>query len=65
LKVFKKVIYWYFYYLFMTLRKVEIDGVEELLEKVVTKDGKVGGLLRHAGKTVLIVVPFQELKKSK
>jgi hypothetical protein len=49
----------------MTLRKVEIDGVEELLEKVVTKDGKVGGLLRHAGKTVLIVVPFQELKKSK
>jgi len=30
--------------------------VEELLEKTVTKDGKVGGLTKHSGKTVLIVV---------
>jgi hypothetical protein len=47
----------------MTLRKVEIADVEEMLEKVVTKDGKVGGLLKHAGKTVLIVVPRKEQKK--
>jgi len=38
------------------MRKVEIDNVEEMLEKTVTKDGKVGGLMKHAGKTVLIVV---------
>lgn len=38
------------------MRKIEIDNVEELLEKTVTKDGKVGGLTKHSGKTVLIVV---------
>jgi len=38
------------------MRKVEIDNVEELLEKTVTKDGKVGGLTRHAGKNILIIV---------
>lgn len=38
------------------MRKVEIDNVEEFLEKTVTKDGKVGGLKRHAGKNVVIVV---------
>ena len=38
------------------MRRVEIDDVEEMLEKIVTKDGKVGGLMKHAGKKVLIVV---------
>jgi hypothetical protein len=38
------------------MRKVEIDNVEELLEKTVTKDGKVGGLTKHSGKTILVVV---------
>jgi hypothetical protein len=38
------------------MRKVEIDNVEEMIEKTVTKDGKVGGLKKHAGKNVVIVV---------
>ena len=38
------------------MKKVEIDNVEELLEKIVTQDGKVGGLKRHAGKKVTIVI---------
>jgi len=38
------------------MKKVEIDNIEELLEKTVTKDGKIGGLTKHAGKTVLVVV---------
>ncbi len=42
------------------MRKVEIDNVEELLEKTVTKDGKVGGLTKHSGKTVAIVVTKKE-----
>ena len=42
------------------MRKVEIDNVEELLEKIVTKDGKIGGLTKHAGKTVLVVVTKKE-----
>jgi hypothetical protein len=42
------------------MRKVEIDNIEELLEKIVTKDGKVGGLTKHAGKTVLVVVTKKE-----
>lgn len=40
----------------MTLRKIEIDTDEELLEKTVTKDAKVGGLMKHAGKDVLIII---------
>ena len=47
----------------MTLRKVEIDNVEEMLEKTVTKDGKVGGLMKHAGKSVMIIVTKKENKK--
>jgi len=39
------------------MRRVEIDNVIEMLEKTVTKDGKVGGLTKHSGKTVIIVVP--------
>ena len=27
-----------------------------MLEKTVTKDGKVGGLMKHAGKNVLLIV---------
>lgn len=42
------------------MRKVEIDNVEELLEKTVTKDGKIGGLTKHAGKNVVIVVMKKE-----
>jgi len=38
------------------MKKVEIDNVEEIIEKIVTKDGKVGGLKSHAGKKVTIVV---------
>ena len=44
----------------MTMRRVEIDNVEEMLEKTITKDGKVGGLMKHAGKTVLVVVTRKE-----
>jgi hypothetical protein len=40
----------------MAIRKVEIDTVEEMLGKTVTKDGKVGGLMKHAGKNVLLIV---------
>jgi hypothetical protein len=38
------------------MRRVEIEDVEEMLEKTVTKDGKVGGLMKHAGKNVIIVI---------
>ena len=38
------------------MKKIEIDNVEELLEKIVTQDGKLGGLKRHAGKKVTIVI---------
>lgn len=38
------------------MKKVEIDNVEEILEKIVTQDGKVGGLKKHAGKQVTVVV---------
>jgi len=41
----------------------ESQDVEELLEKIVSKDGKVGGLTKHAGKNVLIVVTKKENKK--
>jgi hypothetical protein len=60
LKVFKKVKYGSKYYFLDIMRKVEIDNVEELLEKTVTKDGKVGGLTKHAGKNVVIVVTKKE-----
>ncbi len=60
MKVFKKVKYGSKYYFLDIMRKVEIDNVEELLEKTVTKDGKVGGLTKHAGKNVVIVVTKKE-----
>jgi len=44
------------------MRTLEIDDVQEVLEKTVTKDGKVGGLLKYAGKSVLIVI-VRETKK--
>ena len=44
------------------MRKVEIDNVEEILEKTVTKDGKVGGLMKHAGKNILIVIAREDRK---
>ena len=56
LKVFIKVLYWYLYYLFEIMRKVEIDNVEEMIEKIVTKDGKVGGLKKYAGRNIIIIV---------
>jgi hypothetical protein len=45
------------------MRRVVIEDVNELLEKTVTKDGKVGGLMKHAGKNVLIVVLQKTSKK--
>ena len=44
------------------MRKVEIDNVMAMLEKTVTKDGKVGGLKRYAGKNVTIVVTKEKKK---
>ena len=44
------------------MRRVEIDNVEEMIEKIVTKDGKVGGLKKYAGKQVIIVVTKGESK---
>ena len=38
------------------MKKVEIDDVEEMVEKIVTQDGKVGGLKKHAGKKAIIVI---------
>jgi len=38
------------------MRRLEIDNIHEVLEKTVTKDGKVGGLTKYAGKDVLVVV---------
>jgi hypothetical protein len=61
-KVFKKVLYWSLNYLFEIMRKVEIDNVEEMVEKTVTKDGKVGGLMKYTGKTVLIIVTKTQSK---
>lgn len=45
------------------MRTLEIDDVQEVLEKTVTKDGKVGGLLKYAGKNVLIVITKEEKKR--
>jgi len=45
------------------MRTLEIDDVQEVLEKTVTKDGKVGGLLKYAGRDVLIVVVRETKKK--
>ncbi len=42
------------------MKKVEIDNVEEMIEKTVTKDGKVGGLKKYAGKQIIVVVPKTE-----
>ena len=44
------------------MRRVEIDNVEEMIEKIVTKDGKVGGLKKYAGKNVTIIVTRKEKK---
>lgn len=62
LKVFKKVKYRSKYYFYEIMKKVEIDNVEEMLEKTVTKDGKIGGLTKHAGKSVLIVITKEKKK---
>lgn len=61
-KVFKKVLYRSLYYLFDIMKKVEIDNVEEIIEKTVTKDGKVGGLKKYAGKNVTVVVTKDKKK---
>ena len=44
------------------MRRVEIDNVDEMIEKIVTKDGKVGGLKKYAGKNVLIIVTKDDAK---
>jgi len=45
------------------MRRVEIDNVEEMIEKVVTKDGKVGGLKKYAGKNILVIITRKESKR--
>lgn len=45
------------------MRTLEIEDVHEVLEKTVTKDGKVGGLTKYAGKNVLIVVIKEKSKR--
>ena len=62
LKVFKKVLYWYLYYFIEIMRKIEIDNVEEMIEKTVTKDGKVGGLKKYADRSVLIIITKEKSK---
>ena len=47
----------------MAMRTLEIEDVQEVLEKTVTKDGKVGGLLKYAGKDVLIVITRENKKR--
>jgi len=42
------------------MKKVEIDHVEEMIEKTVTKDGKIGGLKKYAGKKVIVII--QDMK---
>ena len=45
------------------MRKLEIDGVREIIEKTVTKDGKISGLKKYADQNVLIVVALGSDKK--
>jgi hypothetical protein len=45
------------------MRTIQIDNVLEVLEKPVTKDGKIGGLLKYAGKNVLIIVTKENKKQ--
>ncbi len=45
------------------MRTLEIDDVQEVFEKTVTKDGKVGGLLKYAGRNVLIVITNEKSKR--
>jgi len=45
------------------MRRVEIDNVEEMIEKVVTEDGKVGGLKKYAGKNILVIITRKESKR--
>jgi putative transposon-encoded protein len=44
------------------MKRIEIDNVEEIIEKIVTKDGKVGGLKKYTGKKVTVVVTKKENK---
>jgi hypothetical protein len=43
----------------IVLRRVEIDAVAAMVEKVVTKDGKINGLKKYAGQTVVVIVTKQ------
>ena len=44
------------------MRKIEIDNVEEMIEKTVTKDGKAGGLKKYAERSVLIIITKEKSK---
>jgi hypothetical protein len=46
-------------FMVISVNRVEIDDVIGLVEKVVTKDGKVGGLKKYAGQTVVVIVTQQ------
>jgi hypothetical protein len=43
----------------IVLRRVEIDDVIGMVEKVVTKDGKINGLKKYAGQTVVVIATQQ------
>ncbi len=45
------------------MRTFQIDNIQEVLEKTVTKDGKVGGLLKYAGKNILIIITKEDKKR--
>ena len=44
------------------MRKAEINNVEERLEKILTMDGNVGGLKKHASISFIIVIIKGESK---
>jgi len=43
----------------IVLRRVEIEDVTAMVEKVVTKDGKINGLKKYAGQTVVVIATQQ------
>lgn len=41
----------------MSIRRFEIDNVSVVVEKTITKDGRISGLKKWAGKNAIIVIP--------
>jgi len=44
--------------------KIELGEGEEVVEKTVTKDGRVWGLTKYAGRRVMVVVLKAEERKN-